>query len=91
MLFACIPWNVFREGSLPDSKVHEANMGPTWGRQDPGRPHVGPMNLAIWAGTGGAHWYKTPTNVVLPDVTATQMDYCLKMEQFKAIGHNAWC
>ena len=22
-------------------------MGPTWGRQDPGGPHVGPMNLAI--------------------------------------------
>ena len=23
-------------------------MGPIWGRQDPGRPHVGPTNLAIW-------------------------------------------
>ena len=23
-------------------------MGPTWGRQDPGGSHVGPMNLAIW-------------------------------------------
>ena len=23
-------------------------MGPTWGQQDPGGPHVGPMNLAIW-------------------------------------------
>ena len=34
----------------PDSKVHGANMGPTWGRQDPGGPHVGPMNFAIWAG-----------------------------------------
>ena len=22
--------------------------GPTWGRQDPGGPHVGPMNVAIW-------------------------------------------
>ena len=32
----------------PDSKVHGANMGPIWGRQDPGGPHVGPMNLAIW-------------------------------------------
>ena len=31
----------------PDSKVHGANMGPTWGRQDPGGPHVGPMNFAI--------------------------------------------
>ena len=25
-----------------------ANMGPIWGRQDPGGPHVGPMNFAIW-------------------------------------------
>ena len=32
----------------PDSKVHEANMGPIWGRQDPGGPHVGPINFVIW-------------------------------------------
>ena len=31
-----------------DSKVHGANIGPIWGQQDPGGPHVGPMNLAIW-------------------------------------------
>ena len=31
---------------VPDSKVHVANMGPIWGQQDPGGPHVGPMNLA---------------------------------------------
>ena len=33
------------------SKVHGANMGPIWGRQDLGGPHVGPMNLAIWVFT----------------------------------------
>ena len=33
--------------NTPDSKVHGVNMGPTGGRQDPGGPHVGPMNLAI--------------------------------------------
>ena len=32
----------------PHSKVYEANMGPIWGRQDPGGPQVGPMNFAIW-------------------------------------------
>ena len=37
----------------PDSKVHGANMGPIWGRQDPGGPHVGPMNLAIWGYKSG--------------------------------------
>ena len=35
----------------PDSKVYGANMGSTWGRQDPVGPHVGPMNLAIWGFT----------------------------------------
>ena len=34
--------------AIPDSKVRGANMGPIWGRQDPGGTHVGPMNLAIW-------------------------------------------
>ena len=34
--------------TIPDNKVHEANMGPIWGRQDPGGPYVGPMNFAIW-------------------------------------------
>ena len=38
----------WRHHVYPDSKVHEANMGPIWGRQDQGGPHVGPMNLAIW-------------------------------------------
>ena len=33
---------------LHDSNVHGANMGPTWGRQDPDGPNVGPINLAIW-------------------------------------------
>ena len=32
----------------PDSKVHGTNMGPIWGQQDPGGPHVGPMNFVIW-------------------------------------------
>ena len=34
-----------------DSKVYWAIMGPIWGRQDPGGPHVGPMNFAIWVNT----------------------------------------
>ena len=34
-----------------ESKVdgaNGANMGPTWGRQDPGGPHVGPTNLGYF-------------------------------------------
>ena len=38
--------------NVPDSKVHGANMGPIWGRHDPGGPHVVPMNFAIWAVLG---------------------------------------
>ena len=34
---------------LPDSKIHGAIMRPTWVRQDPGGPHVGPIYFAIWA------------------------------------------
>ena len=33
---------------VPNNKVHGANMGPSWGRQDPGGPHAGHMNFAIW-------------------------------------------
>ena len=33
----------------PDSKVHGANMGPTWVLWAPVGPYVGPMNLAIRA------------------------------------------
>ena len=33
--------------SYPDSKVHWANMGPTWVLSAPDGPHIGPMNFAI--------------------------------------------
>ena len=33
-------------------RTYRANMEPIWGRQDPGGPHVGPMNLALWAHKG---------------------------------------
>ena len=32
----------------PDSKVHGANMRPTWVLSAPDGPHVGPMNIGIW-------------------------------------------
>ena len=45
-----------------DSKVHGANIRPTWGRQDPGGPHVGPMNLAIWELTDICNFLKMTCN-----------------------------
>ena len=47
---------------IPDSKVHGANVGPIWGRQVPGGPHVGPMNFAIW-------WHITASQLVNKYVT----------------------
>ena len=42
---------------VPDSKVHGDNMWPIWRREDPGGPHVGPMNLAITGIT--KYWQKS--------------------------------
>ena len=39
---------LIQQQTIPDSKVHGANMGPTWVLSYPGGPHVGPMNLVIW-------------------------------------------
>ena len=37
--------HVVFQKTYPDSKVHAANMGPTWVLSAPDGPHVGPMNL----------------------------------------------
>ena len=50
--------------TYPDSKVHGANMGLIWGWQDPGGPHVGPMNFAIWVKT------KIPEIIYVPPCIA---------------------
>ena len=48
-LKADISWIVhivcYLTDSFPDSKVHGANMGPIWGRQDPGGPMLAPWIL----------------------------------------------
>ena len=47
---------------IPDSKVHGANMGPTWVLPAPDVPHFGPMNLSIRDGLG---WRSMGTFLVL--------------------------
>ena len=39
--------NISRDILYPDSKVHVADMGPTWVLPAPDGPHIGPMSLAI--------------------------------------------
>ena len=43
----CIMQGQYRAMTNPNSNVNGTNMGPTWGRQDPGGSYVGHMNLAI--------------------------------------------
>ena len=38
---------IYSANKYPDSKVHGANMGPTWVLSAPDGPHVGLTNLAI--------------------------------------------
>ena len=47
-VFTLISWlDVFNLEHNPDSNVYGANIGLTWGQQDPGGRYVGPMNFAI--------------------------------------------
>ena len=43
-------------GNLPDSKVHGANMGPTWVLSAPEGPHVGHMNYEVHEANMGPTW-----------------------------------
>ena len=56
---------------IPDSKVHRANMGPTWDRQDPCGPHVGHVSLAIW---GILYWKSLQTTSMYE--VSIHMDNC---------------
>ena len=67
----------------PDSQVHGANMGPTWGRQDPGRPHVGHMKIAIWVELSCLILYSPePTK----DETV-ELPVIIKLMYYLQIGH----
>ena len=39
--------NFVQYSTIPDSKINEANIGPTWVLSAPDGPHVGPMNLSV--------------------------------------------
>ena len=47
-MHAIVPHLPQSDQLYPDNKVHGGIMGPIWGRQDPGEPHVDPMNFDIW-------------------------------------------
>ena len=58
----------------PDSKTHGANMGPTWGLQDPGGPHVVHMNLAIWGSSNTGPWVPSHRAADRPETTLISLE-----------------
>ena len=55
-----------------DSKVHGANVGPTWILWATDGPHVGPMNLAIWV------VISEYTGVGIGNIKHTNPKFCFK-------------
>ena len=70
--------NIPKQYDIPDSKVHGANMGPTWVLSAPDGPHVGPMNLAI----------RDVYQAIQPNHTQTSTDlqiFCFVYTQYVSI------
>ena len=75
--------------NAPDSKVHGANMGPIWGRQDPGGPHVGTMNFAIWGFLSLTEFISRIVTPLLIGWAHTQNDLCIVINMFATIGRQS--
>ena len=54
-------WSVEKCSMNPDSKIHGANMGPTWVLSGPDGPHAVPMNIAFGESNGlvSIYWNST--------------------------------
>ena len=82
VLFVRLARNIICIGVFlyPDSKVHGANMGPTWVLSAPDGPHVSPMNLAIRVYYSGWAFYSSPC---VPDILWPFMccwQFCLRFQ-----------
>ena len=72
--------------SIPDCKVHGANMGPIWGRQDQSGPHIGPMELV--SGICAYHISEDISNAKFQlDVTRHQC-HRLQLNNMIQLGHD---
>ena len=67
--------------AIPDSKVHGANTGPIWGRQEQGGPHVGPMNFDIWD-ISSIHWDRDKMADIFQTTFSNALSW-VKMFEFK--------
>ena len=77
--------HVTTERRHPESKVLGANMGPIWGRQDPGGPHVGLINLAIWADT--KVWTNRVTLKICTPEVSSVMKVCYTFHEDQLFKH----
>ena len=73
-----LPWKLFicwHHGPItyPDSKVHGANMGPTWVLLAPGGPYVGSMNFAIRA----YHYNDVIMGMIASQITSLMIAYSI--------------
>ena len=69
---------------IPDRKVHGANMGPTWGRQDPGGPQVGHMKIVIWDAkltTDILYLNKSPSTIHISSFVTAQITHVILLFQ----------
>ena len=51
VMIAFVQTHCWQRNIIANSKVHGANMGPTWVLSAPDGPHVGPMNRAVRGGS----------------------------------------
>ena len=68
-------WGTFLY-TIPDSKVHGANTGPTWILSAPGGLHLGPMNFATY----DYFWWRLPINELASPVYTHQPYHSLQCE-----------
>ena len=76
-----LPW------IFPGAPLKMANMGPIWGRQDPGEPQVGPMNFVIWVGANQvtSHYLNAWWFILLTYICFTQTQWGKSLFSFHSI------
>ena len=75
----CLSWCSSFGILVPDSKFNRANMGTTWGQQDPGMPHDGPNDIAIWGIISDMETYPHDTEITV--ITVTTIEQSEKLEE----------
>ena len=72
--------------SIPDSKVHGANMGPNWVLSDPVGPHVGPMKLAI----SDSALHPVALEALILRYKCTRENMAMGIDQVNKLHHANW-